>query len=229
MRYIKLQQPPRSRERVREVAKDVGVSARQLLDVLRQLGEFLPSAAGYIEAPVIRKVHDYYGVTYDTLPPVPGKDAAPPSLAGGLRPPAKRKRRENHPLMNDPSRFRDQGPDATYAWDRPGAARKPPGRWDSLSVEQRWAQATDGDASSAFEFEEWKLRGFNEVERDVWMAAGLRASQAKWAAELRDGGLLPADLQTNLHGWKVIDRLQRGEGARAVARLLNAMRNSDAG
>jgi len=97
------------------------------------------------------------------------------------------------------------------------------------AVDQQWADLAGGDASHAFEFEEWKLRGFSELERDVWMAAGLRAGQARWAADLRDGGLSPTDLGVDLHGWRVVDRLQRGEGAAAVARLLTAMRASEAG
>ena len=94
---------------------------------------------------------------------------------------------------------------------------------------QRWADVGGGDASQAFEFEEWKLRGFSEVERDVWTSAGLRAGQARWAADLRDAGLTPSDLEVDLRGWKVIERLQRGEGAKAVARLLTDLRSKDAG
>lgn len=229
MRHLKLQQPPRSRQRVRDVAKEVGVTSRRLLEDLKEMGEYAPTAASYIEAPVIRAVHDRFGVAYDEPTQEPIQPTASVPTATGLGPPPARRRRENHPLMNEASRPRDEASDDAYRRDGRRTERARPARWSARSVEQRWAQASSDDAAPAFEFEDWKLRGFTEVERDVWIDAGLRAGQAKWAAELRDSGLLPAELQTNLHGWKVIDRLQRGEGAAAVVRLLRAFRDSRTG
>lgn len=233
MRLIKLQRPPRHRQRIRDVAKEVGVSSRQLLAELSEMGEYASSAASYIEAPVIRAVHDRLGVAYvEPDKPEPDRRSLATPATSGLEPPRPRERRENHPLMDEASRPRDRavwdGPrrDTFTTTDSRGQARS---RWAGRSVEQQWAQVSAGDAAAAFEFEEWKLRGFTDVERDVWMDAGIRAGQAKWAAELRDGGLRPADLQTDLNGWKVIERLQRGEGAAAVVRLLRATRDTQAG
>lgn len=232
MRLIKLQRPPRHRQRIRDVAKELGLSSRQLLAELSEMGEYASSAASYIESPVIRAVHDRLGVAYiepDKPEPDPQRTASP--ATPGLEPPRPRERRENHPLMNEASRPRDRA-----VWDGPRrdasgikSTEQTRPRWAARSVEQQWAQVSTGDATAAFEFEEWKLRGFTDVERDVWMDAGIRAGQAKWAAELRDGGLRPVDLQTDLNGWTVIERLQRGEGAAAVVRLLRASRDSQTG
>lgn len=233
MRLIKLQRPPRHRQRIRDVAKEVGLSSRQLMSELSEMGEYASSAASYIEAPVIRAVHDRLGVVAYVEPdkPEPDQRSIASSGTSGLEPPRPRERRENHPLVNEASRPRDRA-----VWD---SQRRDPSaiesrelaqsRWVARSVEQQWAQLNAGDAAAAFEFEEWKLRGFADVERDVWMDAGIRSGQAKWAAELRDGGLRPVDLQTDLNGWTVIERLRRGEGAAAVVRLLRASRDSQTG
>jgi hypothetical protein len=219
MRIIKLGQPPRGRQRVREVAAALGVPVSDVLAALAAIGEFTRGPASYIEPPVIRKVHEHYGVKYDSDVFTPPAPQAPVPLTG-LAPPTPRSRRENNPLVAEPS----LGPRMS---DRPRAGSEP-GVWTARSVDQEWARGAAGDASPAFEFEEWKLLGLGDVERDVWIAEGLRAGQARWAADLRDAGFTPQDLGVKLHGWTVIDRLRRGEGAKAVARLLRETRTLEA-
>jgi len=198
--------------------------------VLHELGEFVNSPASYVEAPVIRQLHARFGITYVAEgrqgPEARSLATDVPASAGGLGPPVKRPKRDNHPLMGQISARR--GSDSSADSAKPSGASPPP-FWGSRSLEQRWADVGGGDASQAFEFEEWKLRGFSEVERDVWTSAGLRAGQARRAADLRDAGLTPSDLGVDLHGWKVIERLQQGEGAKAVARLLADVRAKEAG
>jgi hypothetical protein len=227
MHHIKLQQPPRHRQRVWDVARELGVSSRQLLEVLKELDEYVPSAASYLEAPIIRTVHDRFGVVYDISPPAPHEPEAP--TLTGLLPPKERPRRENHPLMEAGRSRDDVSNDGHQGGQSRARAERRQAQWSERSLEEQWAQASTSDAAPAFEFEEWKFRGFTEIEQDVWMDAGLRAGQAKWAGELRDSGLKPADLRINLHGWTIIDRLRQGEGAAAVARLLREYRESRAG
>jgi hypothetical protein len=213
--------------RVRDIAKQLGVPPAEVLQVLEDMGEYVKSHASYVEAPVIRRLHERFGVTYG----VADRPTHSASITGrgapteGLAPPPRRTKRDNHPLMGEisPRRVLDSSLDSRSARSAP-----PTTSWSARTVEQRWADLAGGDASHALEFEEWKFRGFSDVERDVWMASGLRAGQARWAAELRDGGLSPTDLEVELHGWKVVDRLQRGEGAKAVARMLIQLRNSAA-
>ena len=227
MRYTRLQESPRARMRVRDIAKQLGVPPAEVLQMLEDMGEYVKSHASYIETPVIRKLHERLGVTYSaaTRPThsdsVTGREAP----TEGLPPPPRRTKRDNHPLTGEvsPRRVLDPSLDSSPARSAPGTTS-----WSARTVEQRWADLAGGDASHALEFEEWKLRGFSDVERDVWMASGLRTGQARWAAELRDGGLSPTDLEVDLHGWKVVDRLQRGEGAKAIARMLTQIRNSAA-
>ena len=226
MRHIKLHEPPRARLRVRDIAKEIDVSAREVLAVLNDINEYVKNSASFVEAPIIRRVHEIFGVT-DGPPPSPGwPDRLPtPHSPTGLTPPPKRRKRDNHPLMGEISPRRDGNahPDSGSTESASTAS------WAGRKADQQWAELAGGDASHSFEFEGWKLYGFSEVERDVWIAAGLRPGQARHAAELRDAGLSSTDLSIDLNGWTVADRLQRGEGAVAVARTLTHMRSREAG
>ena len=45
--------------RVHELAKELGITSKKLLEVLKDSGEFVKSASSTIEAPVVRKAHEY--------------------------------------------------------------------------------------------------------------------------------------------------------------------------
>ncbi|WP_207025374.1 hypothetical protein [Phycicoccus sp. DTK01] len=92
---------------------------------------------------------------------------------------------------------------------------------------QRAGFNTPDEATPAWEYQEWLLYGFAEVERDAWTAEGLRVAQAKVARDLRDAGLVPADLQVQLYGWSVAARVAQGEGAKHVARMLRRQRAAE--
>lgn len=223
MRIVKLEEQPRQRLKVHELAKQVGLPSRRLIELLTALNEHVSSPHEYVEVPVIRRVHEELGVTYrsSTQPTVPPSQSSP--TTSGLGPPRPRPKRANHPLMPLAERPRDRA--------RQPVQGAPPRRgieWRSRRDEDEFAMATRSDASPTFAFEEWKLRGFTEFDRDVWMAAGLRSGQARTAATLRDRGVLPADLGRDLSGWTLLQRLQKGEGAEAISRLFKAQ-GSEAG
>lgn len=46
--------------RVHELAKEIGVTSKKLLEVLKSEGEFVKSASSSIEAPVVRKAREYF-------------------------------------------------------------------------------------------------------------------------------------------------------------------------
>ena len=46
--------------RVHELAKEIGVTSKRLLEVLKESGEFVTSASSSIEAPVVRKAREYF-------------------------------------------------------------------------------------------------------------------------------------------------------------------------
>lgn len=90
--------------------------------------------------------------------------------------------------------------------------------WEQPDEDDLWAAAQD--ASPAFEIESWKLFGFSETDRDLWIDAGLRPGQVKAAARFAEAGFRPSDLARVVSGWTVRDRLRKGEDPDAVLRLL---------
>lgn len=227
MRYVKLQQPPRRRMRVREVAKELGVTSIELLERLREMKEYVNSLQQFLEVPTIRNLHDTYGVSY--AEPAESSSRSPtqaPYPPTGLTAPRPQATRNNHPLASEPARTR--ATDSTKRQGRGFSGGLIDG-WTSAKSMDAYAVASGSEAAPAWEYPEWQLKGFTETERDVWIAAGLRPSQAKWAAALRDAGLTPVDLAEDLNGWTVLARLQKGEGAAAVARLLKEARKARAG
>jgi len=218
--FVKLQQGPRERQRVWELARSVGRSTAEVLALLKELGESVASWQSYLELPVIRRVYERLG-SESSLPSVqesrPGKEAVDPPASNslGLSAPAGRRRRlNNHPLL--PLGGRAQAYDPTQEAEREGSAPV----WSSSDPDDDWARnLQQTDASLTFAISEWMIRGFTEAERDAWLAGGLRPGQAKVAAEARDYGLRASDLGLNLNGWTIAARLQRGEGGAAVARL----------
>ncbi|EEI16869.1 translation initiation factor IF-2 N-terminal domain-containing protein, partial [Corynebacterium lipophiloflavum] len=75
--------------RVHELAKQLGVTSKELLATLKDQGEFVKTASSTIEPPVVKKMKAFYGADADKAQkpgaPKPGgaKPAAPkPSAAG---------------------------------------------------------------------------------------------------------------------------------------------------
>ena len=59
--------------RVHELAKELGVTSKKLLEVLKNNGEFVKSASSTIEAPVVRKARNYFEQHPDELPAAKNK------------------------------------------------------------------------------------------------------------------------------------------------------------
>nr|WP_231699893.1 translation initiation factor IF-2 [Arcanobacterium phocae] len=55
--------------RVHELAKEIGVTSKKLLEVLKSEGEFVKSASSSIEAPVVRKAREYFESHPDLVDP----------------------------------------------------------------------------------------------------------------------------------------------------------------
>lgn len=69
----------------------------------------------------------------------------------------------------------------------------------------------------------WTDRGFTDVERDVWIQAGIRRHDAHLAEQCVRFGVTPAMLETEVQGRKARFWLRSGESVTAVrARLLEA-------
>jgi hypothetical protein len=224
MHYTKLEETPRERLRVHELAKRVSRSNAEILALLVDLGEYAPHRNSMLEPPVVRSVYEALNLSPPGRPAPRSADVDAPRLTTGLTPPIPQARRENHPLMGTAPRPRDKGSSTPLRRTRPTSA---PALFRSTA--DQLAQAYGLDVAEVWEHESWKMHQFTDVERDVWIAAGLRRGQAPVAAKLRDAGLTPADLGVVVSGWTVLDRLAKNEGAAAVARLLGSQREREAG
>lgn len=222
MHYVKLEETPRERLRVHEVAKRVDRPCAEILALLTDLGEYAPHRNSMLEPPVVRRIYQALGLTPPQRPAPQSPNVSTPPPTGGLTPPRPRARRDNHPLMGTiSSRQRNESPQSAPR-DSPAASR-------FRNIADSLAQAYGSDVAAGWEYESWKLLGFTEVERDAWTAEGLRTGQAPVAATLRDAGLSPADLSVRVNGWTVLARLTKGEGAAQVVRLLKGQRGQSAG
>ncbi|WP_255284758.1 translation initiation factor IF-2 N-terminal domain-containing protein, partial [Nocardia salmonicida] len=75
--------------RVHELAKELGVTSKELLAKLKEQGEFVKSASSTVEAPVARRLRE--SVASKSAPAADAKSAARPgpSSAAAARPAAK--------------------------------------------------------------------------------------------------------------------------------------------
>lgn len=74
--------------RVHELAKEIGVTSKKLLQVLKDNGEFVKSASSTIEAPVVRKAREYF-------------DAHPELIEGGATKKATRRPKKKKTVAPD--------------------------------------------------------------------------------------------------------------------------------
>lgn len=59
--------------RVHELAKELGISSKGLLEILKEQGEFVKSASSTVEAPVVRKAREYVDANPEVLEKYPAK------------------------------------------------------------------------------------------------------------------------------------------------------------
>jgi hypothetical protein len=66
---MKLNPPQRLTVRVHELARELGWTSGQLLDELRQRGEFVKSVSSVLEAPVVRAIRVDFAAVEETTDP----------------------------------------------------------------------------------------------------------------------------------------------------------------
>ena len=64
--------------RVHELAKELGITSKEALSTLKDLGEFVSSASSTIEPPVVKKLRAAYA---DAAPQKPAASSAPARTA----------------------------------------------------------------------------------------------------------------------------------------------------
>ena len=235
MHQIKIQQQPRRTFTVRELARALNMSGRDLMEASAAAGEWVTSVHCRLEEPAARRVVDYLGQpwpfpeanrTTSVQAATPPRTTAP---SGGLRPAKPRPRRDNHPLIEPWPRPRDLPVDEHRASLRPRPQRsrlrpRTPPMTDPVALA---FATTSEDDTEAFSDYSWQLRGFSEAERDEWISVGIQFGKARLAANLRDAGFVPSILLTEVDGVAVRARLKRGDGIEAVLRLLDEFGRAD--
>ncbi|WP_199439035.1 translation initiation factor IF-2 [Umezawaea beigongshangensis] len=136
--------------RVHELAKELGVTSKEVLTKLADQGEYVKSASSTVEAPVARRLRDAY--TKNESKPKPGgarpgppKPAAPAQQSGGSP--------ENRPQENRPAAPGRPGPVPGRPGPMPGprpAAPKPPApKQETAPAPQPAAPAAQAPAAPA--------------------------------------------------------------------------------
>lgn len=226
LHQTKIQQRPRRKFAVHQIARALGLSVGEAMDAVASIGEYVRSPQQRLEEPVARRLVEQLGRDWPFAEPEAQDAQATQELPApqlrGLTPPALRPKRNNHPLMTPEPRSRDRRySDArTLGPQRRASPKVQPFSTLTDPVATAFADASH-DASPAFADAAWAYHGFNEVERDHWVSMGLRTGQARTAKTLRDAGLDAADLKRDLNGTTVLWRIQHGEGVEAVLRLLD--------
>lgn len=228
MRNLKLQQPPRPRVRVRDLARELDVADTELLAWLREHGEWVPHVLSFIEEPVAVQARTAFGqdastgVTPAPAIPATGTDppAAQPRRNAGLKPPTSAPARDNNPFLGELQKFRPRlaRPSPSSRGSEPVARVGSPGLPD-------YSAAGAFRASEAMAPFEWAVRGVEDHKQE-WLDHGLGPRDARLARACQDAGLRPEDLGVDVSGWTVLDRITRGEAPRQVARLLARQRDT---
>ena len=90
-----------AKPRVHEIAKEIGITSKELLKKLTEMGEYVSSASSTLEAPVVRKVREAFAPKPETpaaKPAAPKPSAAKPAP----RPSANRGRTSSGPATTKP-------------------------------------------------------------------------------------------------------------------------------
>ncbi|WP_042215421.1 translation initiation factor IF-2 N-terminal domain-containing protein, partial [Demequina mangrovi] len=74
-----------AKPRVHEIAKELGVSSKDLITKLNELGEYVKGPSSTLEAPVVRKARD----AFPTAKPAAGASAPAPASKPAAKPAAK--------------------------------------------------------------------------------------------------------------------------------------------
>ncbi|RMB59780.1 translation initiation factor IF-2 [Tessaracoccus antarcticus] len=74
-----------AKPRVHEIAKEVGITSKELLNKLNEMGEYVRGPSSTLEAPVVRKLRETLGTT-DKPEAAPAADARPAATPGAPKP-----------------------------------------------------------------------------------------------------------------------------------------------
>ncbi|MFC5369882.1 translation initiation factor IF-2 [Arcanobacterium bovis] len=112
--------------RVHELAKELGIPSKKLLETLKENGEFVKSASSTIEAPVVRRAREYFEKHPEELPATAKPataSASEPVKKSAAKPGAAKKTVAEKPEAAASTEASDKPATATKSVAKPGAAR----------------------------------------------------------------------------------------------------------
>lgn len=195
--------------RVHELAKELGVESKVVLEKLHEMGAFVKSASSTIEPSVQKRFNDRYGAQLR---------AAAQARAAGLTP------RERPQLRSAVD-------------DGPVDARAEAARLFGVPVHQlrpahdgRPRRPRSSQQRSPRKLTSWEEHFFLPTEAAAWQRAGLGADDGRLAADLVAKGISPADLDVRVRGMRAGARLRGGEPPWViVGEILEEKRRRSAG
>jgi len=185
-----------AKTRVHELAIELGVESRWVLDRFKEMGEFVKSASSTVSLPAEMRFRKEYG---DQL--MAGVDrAAPPT--GPVRPPVR-----NNPFVPEvsPSHRR-----------RVRARRQPKPEPRAMPKMAKPLTRAEREALKPPRQTAWTLSVFDATGEGMWRRAGLGDNDADLAMYLLEHGVLPDDLGLMLRGRRASARLREGMESRSV-------------
>jgi hypothetical protein len=221
-----------AKTRVHELAKEFGIESKLILEMFKEMGEFVKSASSVIELPTemrFRKVYVEQLKAASSIPPPTTPPAAGSLIANRRRSLSpQRPRPGDNPFARGPRRPRRDRPvdpkliEASRMFGvpveelKPAREERPRGRYAS--------------SESRRKLTDWDRNFIDDEERREWIAAGLGPDDGRIAGQLKDRGITPDDLMVRVDGVRASGRLSGGESVSSVvARLREWKRNRDAG
>lgn len=179
--------------RVYELAKELGLTSKDVLDVLKNMGEFVRSASSVVEPPVERRLKERFARD-------PVKRQRPQlRLVSVAKDPVVKA-----PIVTNPG----AGVDIDEDWFLQGLRQPRRQRREDLN---RGARRTQPKRRSAeqIEAELWGSFLFDAEAADEWRAGGIL--QPELASRCVEAGLRARDLSLRVDGRRVGERLASGE------------------
>lgn len=203
--------------RIYELARELGVDSKYLLNRLKKEGKFVRSASSVVEPPVVRRLRQ------DVV-------ANPPP------------RREGARKGHNPFAKRSQ---ADRAYDFPSSARSRLGRSSTAAAPIGSRHNSDlDDASRIFgvprsdlrparsaggggrQIDPWLQAWIDPAEKREWLATGLSEADLAIVKQCKQIGMTPADLRVALrHGDTPVRRLRSGESVTTVRHKIKEARD----
>lgn len=219
--------------RVHELAAELGMQTRDLLDHLKRMGEFVKTASSTLEAPVIRELRknpppgakpQWQRPNQSTSklqrPTTPRVDpfAAPPSPTR-IRP-QRGPRPSYRGLADPPSKPRT-------GWGPDDPMRRIVAEMFDIPVSEVRMPRRKGATTGHAAVDEWLLSWISPEEKREWMRYGLSEDELHIAKQWMQVGMGPKDLAMILpNGRDALWRLKSGESVESVAQRVREARGA---